>query len=75
MNIGDTNIKGTVKFYDTNKGFGFIRCDYQDHEEIFFHFSALQGLSLQTGDLVLFDVIQSKRRADQKNATNIKRRQ
>jgi CspA family cold shock protein len=45
---------GTVKFFNTEKGFGFI--EVSGEKDVFVHSSALQGTSLQEGDKVQFDV-------------------
>ena len=46
--------KGTVKFYNTDKGFGFISRD--DGEDLFFHATELQSGTANKGDTVEFDV-------------------
>lgn len=45
---------GTVKFFNSEKGFGFI--EVEGEKDVFVHSSALQGISLQEGDKVQFDV-------------------
>ena len=45
---------GTVKFFNSIKGFGFIEVDGE--KDVFVHSSALNGISLQEGDKVQFDV-------------------
>ena len=48
---------GTVKFFNTEKGYGFISRD--DGEDLFVHYSNIQGSgfrSLEQGDNVEFDV-------------------
>lgn len=45
---------GTVKFFNSEKGFGFI--EVAGEKDVFVHSSALQGISLQEGDKVQFDV-------------------
>lgn len=45
---------GTVKFFNTTKGFGFITKD--DGKDIFFHISEVQGQEPQDGDKVQFEV-------------------
>ncbi|HHF7374136.1 cold-shock protein [Legionella bozemanae] len=47
-------IKGTVKWFNERKGFGFIQSDGQDY---FVHFSSIQGSGFKTlreGASVLF---------------------
>jgi len=53
-------MKGTVKFYDEGKNFGFIAGE--DGKEYFVHESALaEGVRLQEGDAVTFDVEEGDR--------------
>ncbi|MFD9636908.1 cold-shock protein [Streptomyces violascens] len=50
--------KGTVKWFNAAKGFGFIRPDSGD-SDVFVHFSAIQGkgyLSLEEGERVEFEI-------------------
>ena len=48
-------MKGTVKFFNEMKGFGFIAGE--DGKEVFVHQSALEeGITLQENDSVTFDV-------------------
>ena len=45
---------GTVKFFNTTKGFGFIT--KEDGSDIFFHISEVQGPQPQDGDKVEFEL-------------------
>ncbi|KRM55590.1 MULTISPECIES: cold-shock protein [Lacticaseibacillus] len=54
--------QGTVKWFNADKGFGFITG--QDGKDVFVHFSAIQGdgyKTLDEGQAVSFDVEQSDR--------------
>jgi CspA family cold shock protein len=49
--------QGTVKWFNAEKGFGFI--EREGGDDVFVHFSAIQGAgyrSLDDGQLVEFDV-------------------
>ena len=53
-------MKGTVKFFNAGKGFGFITAE--DGNEYFVHMSALaEGVNLNEGDTVTFDVEEGDR--------------
>ena len=53
-------MKGTVKFFNTMKGFGFISGD--DGKEYFVHITAIEdGETLNEGDAVTFDVEEGDR--------------
>lgn len=50
--------KGTVKWFNESKGFGFI--ERESGEDVFVHFSAIVGegfKNLAEGDKVTFDVV------------------
>jgi cold shock protein len=50
---------GTVKFFNTTKGFGFITQDSGD--DLFFHISELQGSEANEGDKVEYEVGQGQK--------------
>jgi CspA family cold shock protein len=54
--------QGTVKWFDNKKGYGFI--NYDDTEEIFVHFTAIEEegfKTLEENQSVEFDVIEGNR--------------
>ncbi|KKI93813.1 cold-shock protein [Bacillus sp. SA1-12] len=54
--------QGTVKWFNAEKGFGFI--EVEGGSDVFVHFSAIQGegfKSLDEGQKVTFDVEQGQR--------------
>jgi CspA family cold shock protein len=64
--------KGSVKWFNEKKGFGFI--EQEDGGDIFVHYSAITGTGFKTlyeGDNVSFDVEQSNRGPAAKNVVKI----
>ena len=62
---------GTVKWFNAEKGFGFI--SREDGSDVFVHFSAIQGdgfKTLEEGQAVTFDVEESDRGPQ---ATNVEK--
>jgi len=54
--------KGTVKWFNAEKGYGFI--EREDGGDVFVHFSAIQSegfKTLEEGQAVEFDVVQGNR--------------
>lgn len=64
-------MNGTVKWFNTTKGFGFIK-PATGGEDVFVHVSALQAAGLQSladNQKVTFDISEERGR---KSATNLK---
>jgi len=61
-------MKGTVKFFNDSKGFGFI-IDDDTQKEFFVHISGLVD-DIREGDEVTFDLKEGKKGM---NAVNVKR--
>ena len=53
---------GTVKWFNNDKGYGFIQ--YKEDNDIFVHYSMIQEegyKSLSEGDIVQFDLIETEK--------------
>jgi len=64
--------QGTVKWFNASKGFGFIQ--RQSGEDVFVHFSAIQGdgyKSLTDGQAVEFEVTSGPKGLQAANVTNL----
>ena len=64
----DTQIQGTVKFFNEEKGFGFIKHD-DSNKETFVHANGLID-QIEANDKVVFDVQEGRKGL---NAVNVKR--
>ena len=65
-------MKGTAKWFNAKKGFGFI--SDEEGNDVFVHFSALQmdGFKvLGVGDEVVFEVIDGEKGPHAANVTNL----
>ena len=63
-----TLASGTVKFFNEQKGFGFI--SREEGDDVFVHFSAIQGTgfkTLQEGQRVEFDIGKGKKGDEAQN--------
>uniref|UniRef100_UPI00057660ED cold shock-like protein CspB n=2 Tax=Bacillus TaxID=1386 RepID=UPI00057660ED len=55
-------LEGKVKWFNSEKGFGFIEVEGQD--DVFVHFSAIQGegfKTLEEGQAVSFEIVEGNR--------------
>ena len=62
--------EGTVKWFNADKGFGFI--SREDGEDVFVHYSAIQGngfRTLEEGQRVTFEVVQGPKGPQAANVT------
>ncbi|MBP2028282.1 CspA family cold shock protein [Acetoanaerobium pronyense] len=63
---------GKVKWFNAEKGFGFI--EREDGDDVFVHFSAIQGegfKTLEEGQSVEFEITQGNRGPQASNVTRI----
>lgn len=64
---------GTVKWFNDEKGFGFITRD-DGERDVFCHYSAIEGQgfkSLAEGDKVEFDVVDGQKGPAAENVTKV----
>ncbi|AZB42646.1 cold-shock protein [Bacillus mangrovi] len=63
---------GTVKWFNSEKGFGFIQLE--DGNDVFVHFSAIQGegfKTLEEGQKVEFNVVEGQRGPQAENVVKL----
>ena len=64
--------RGTVKFFNESRGFGFIK--QEGGKDLFFHYSAIQSSgnkSLNAGDTVEFEVTDGSKRQEASNVRKV----
>lgn len=62
---------GTVKFFNSEKGFGFISCPDKE-KDVFVHFSNIQGSGYKTlveGQQVEFEIVDGRKGPEAQNVT------
>ena len=65
-------VNGTVKWFNAEKGFGFI--ERESGDDVFVHFSAILGYgfkSLEEGQAVSFEIVEGNRGAQAANVEKI----
>jgi len=65
-------LKGTVKWFNAEKGYGFIQVE--GGEDVFVHFSAIQGEGFKTldeGQEVEFEITEGNRGPQAANVTKL----
>lgn len=60
---------GTVKWFNTEKGYGFI--EVEGEKDVFVHSKAVQGDQLSEGDSVSFDTEQGQKGLQATNVTKL----
>lgn len=63
-------LEGKAKWFNSEKGFGFIEVEGQD--DVFVHFSAIQGegfKTLEEGQAVSFEIVEGNRGPQAANVT------
>ncbi|WP_054950283.1 cold shock domain-containing protein [Numidum massiliense] len=65
-------MKGTVKWFNAEKGYGFIQ--KEDGGDVFVHYSAIQGegfKTLEENEEVTFEVVEGSRGPQAANVTRL----
>ncbi|MRR57627.1 MAG: cold-shock protein [Deltaproteobacteria bacterium] len=65
-------VKGTVKWFNDSKGFGFL--EQENGGDVFVHFSAIEGngfKSLSEGDEVTFEVVKGPKGLQAANVNRV----
>ncbi len=65
-------LKGTVKWFNESKGFGFI--EQEEGKDVFVHYSAINGSGFKTlneGDKVQFEIVDGPKGPAAANVTKL----
>ena len=65
---------GTVKWFNSEKGYGFIECE--DGEDVFVHFTGIQSegfRSLEEGETVEFEIVEGNRGPQAANVMKVQK--
>ena len=66
--------RGTVKWFNDQKGYGFITPEGQEGSEVYVHFSAIESVGFRTlheGENVEFDIISSTRGSEASHVSKV----
>lgn len=66
------NMQGKVKWFNAEKGFGFI--EREDGDDVFVHYSAIQAEGFKTldeGDAVEFEIVEGARGPQAENVVKL----